>query len=571
MDAAKATGERRGRLFAPLAGLRPKDLPRELLAGCVLAGLLVPQGLGYAGIAGVAVERGLYAAAVGLVVYAALGTSRQLVVSPTSSAAAMLAAAVAPLAVGDPARYGQLGAGLALGTGLLLILGSVLRLGFVSEFIAKPVLKGFMFGLAIRIIVKQVPTLLGIEGGKGSVFEQAGHVLSSLGSVHGTTLLVGTCALVLLLVLPRLTRAVPAALCALVSTLLAVRLFGLSEAGVAVLGNVPTGLPSPGLPGIGFGEADVLWAAGVGIAMIVYVESLGAGRTMAAKHGYEIVPNRELLALGGANVASGLLQGICVGGGLSASAANDAAGARSAASAICASGVIVLTLLFLMPVFALLPQAVLAAIVIEAVRRLVDAKELARYVRLRSGVLPHLTAAVGVLALGVLPGMLLAVLVSIVLLLRTLARPDVTELGRVRGQRHLAPLDGADGAERVPGLTVLRPEGQLFFGNVDRLRTRVRGIVTDPHPERQVLLNLSASPVLGVASLDALAQVHEDLERRGVELALARVTPAVRAFLARSGLLARIGEGRVFESQTVAVEAFLRRHGGAGGAPATSR
>jgi high affinity sulfate transporter 1 len=549
----------RPRLFATLRPAEGHVFGRDLLAGVVLAGLLVPQGLGYAGIAGVEVQRGLYAAAAGLLLYAALGTSRQLVVSPTSSSAAMLAAAVAPLAASDPGAYGRLAAAVAVGTGLLLLLGGVLRLGFVSDFIARPVLKGFTFGLALRIIVKQAPDLLGVPAGKGNVFQQAGHVLSSLGSAHGLTLAIGLGALALVLVLPRVLRGVPPALCALVVAIVAVKVLGLEALGVKVLGSVPTGLPIPSLPGVGFAEAEPLWPAAVGIAVILYVESLGAGRTMAARHGYEIAPNREFFALGAANVASGLFHGICVGGGLSASAANDAAGARSSAAVLAACAVIVLTLLFLMPVFALLPAAVLAAIVVDAVRRLVDVKELARYVRLRSGVLPHLTAAVGVLAIGVLPGMLLAVLVSIVLLLRHLSRPAVSELGRVGTSRAFAPL-GEEDAVAIPGLSILRPEGPIFFANADRVRERVREELQEGRPPRQVLLDLGASPVIGVASNDALAQLHGDLEREGVELALTRVGPAAEAFLRRSGLLDRLGPDRVFASRNDAVAAFLRRH-----------
>ncbi len=550
-------------LFPSLAGCGVKSLPRDLLAGCVLAGLLVPQGLGYAGIAGVELQRGLYAAAAGLFVYAMLGSSRHLVVSPTSSAAAMLAAAVTPLAASNPASYGGLAAGVAIGTGVLLVLGGVLRLGFVSDFIAKPVLKGFTFGLAIRIIVKQIPDLLGVPGGKGIVFSQVGEALSSLGSVQVPTAVVGLLALALLLVLPRLTRAIPPALCALALGIAAVWSLHLGDQGVKVLGSVPTGLPSPGLPGVGWGDAGALWAAGVGIAMIVYVEALGAGRTLASKHGYDVRPNREFLALGAANLASGLFHGICVGGGLSASAANDVAGARSSASTLAACGLIVLTLLFLMPVFALLPAAVLAAIVIDAVRRLVDFKELARYVRLRSGVLPHLTAATGVVAIGVLPGMLISMLLSLVLLLRLLSRLTVSELGRAGDTRVFVPLGSEESVAPIPGLTILRPDGPLFFANADRVRDRVRHALRADVPPRQVLLNLGGTPMLGVGSNDLFAQLHGDLSRTGVELTLARVSADVRAFMAKSGLLDVLGADRVFASQNDAVETFLRRQAAA--------
>lgn len=548
-------------LFGWLQGYPRAHLAGDLLAGCVLAGLLVPQGLGYAGIAGVELQKGLYAAAAGLLVYAALGSSRHLVVSPTSSSAAMLAAAVAPLAGADPERYGVFAAATAIGTGLLLMLGGVLRLGFASDFIAKPVLKGFTFGLAIRIIVKQLPALLGIPGAKGGTIAQAGHVAQSLGDAHGLTVALGLGALAVMVLLPKVVRAIPPGLAALALGISLVAALGLGDRGVDLVGSVPTGLPVPGVPGIGLDGMDALWAAGVGIALIVYVEALGAGRTLAAKHGYEIRPNREFFALGAANICSGLLRGVCVGGGLSASAANDAAGARSPASMLTACAVIVLTLVLLMPLFALLPAAVLAAIVIDAVRRLIDVKELARYVRLKSGVLAHLTAAVGVVTLGVLPGMLIAVTVSLVLLLRLLSRPTVSELGRVGASGVFAPLGSEEDVTPVPGLSILRPEGPLFFANVDRVRTRVREELTEAVPPKQVLLNLSSSPVLGVVGHDLIAQLSDDLARAGVELALARVTPEVEAFLRRDGLYDRLGAGRVFTSQNEAVGAFVARHG----------
>jgi anti-anti-sigma factor len=406
-----------------------------------------------------------------------------------------------------------------------------------------------------------MPALLGIEGTKGGTIAQAGHVATSLGDAHGVTVALGLGALALMLLLPRLLRAVPPGLAALVLGIVAVTVLKLGDQGVALVGSVPTGLPHPGVPGLGLDAMDALWAPAVGIALIVYVESLGGGRTLAAKHGYDIRPNREFFALGAANILSGLFRGICVGGGLSASAANDAAGARSPASLLVAGAVIVLTLVLLMPVFALLPAAVLAAIVIDAVRRLIDVKELARYVRLKSGVLAHLTAAVGVVTLGVLPGMLIAVMVSVVLLLRLLSRPTVSELGRVGSSRVFAPLGSEDEVARVPGLAILRPEGQLFFANVDRVRNRVREALAAEHPPRQVLLNLSATPVLGVVSHDLIAQLYEDVSRAGVELALARVTPEVREFLARAGLDARLGPERIFSSQNDAVDAFVRRQG----------
>jgi MFS superfamily sulfate permease-like transporter len=446
-----------------------------------------------------------------------------------------------------------------MGTGLVFLLGRVLRLGFVSDFIAKPVLKGFTFGVALTVILKQAPKLFGVEGGHGRFFQKVVDLVTALPSTHLPTFAVGGGALVVMWVLKRFAKRVPPALVALVGGIVAVTALHLKDAGVSVIGTVATGLPHPGLPGVRAHHPEELWAAALGIALVAFSELIGAGRTLAARHGYDIDPNRELLAVGAANLVSGLFQGIPVGGGLSGSAANEAAGARSQVSTAVTSVLVVLTLLFLMPLFSNLPDAVLAAIVIEAVRGLVDVRETARYLRLRNGVVPHVGAILGVLVLGVLPGMLLAIVLTIALLLRRLARPRVPELGRIGGTHVFVSVTGHPDAVRTPGLRILRPEGPLMFANAGEVRGRILDAARQEPRPVQVLVNLEATADIDVTAADMLSDVQAELERSGIELALTRVRGRVQWFLERSGALARIGATRVFRSQNDAVEAFEAR------------
>jgi MFS superfamily sulfate permease-like transporter len=359
---------------------------------------------------------------------------------------------------------------------------------------------------------------------------------------------------------PRLVRGVPSGLVALVLGLAAAALFSLEAHGVRLMGAVATGLPDPGIPPLLGEDPDALWAAAMGIVLVVFAEAIGAGRTLAARHDYDVDANRELLALGAANLASGLFQGITVGGGLSGSAANDAAGARTPLATLVTSGVVVLTLLFLLPLFAGLPDAVLGAIVVVAVLPLLDVKEMHRYAGLPQALLPHLTALFGVLVLGVLGGMILAVVLTFVLLVRDLARPRISMLGRVPGSRTVVALDHHEEARPIPGLVILRPEGRLFYGNAERIRERLLAVArAEPRP-RQVLLNLEATPSLGVTANDMLDRAAQDLGRLGVEMALTRVHDDVLGYMRLSGLLARLGESRVTVSLTDAVDRFLHAH-----------
>ena len=556
----------RSRLFRilPIAGWLPDlaavTIRADLVAGAALAGLLVPEGLAYAGIAGVAPEVGLYSAAAGLAVYALFGSSRHLAVTCTSGSAAMLAALVAPLAAGDAERYAALASAAAIVAGCLFLLSSALKLGFVSEFISKPVLKGFVFGLGLTIMIKQGPKLLGIEKGHGDTLDQAWHTIVSLPQSNLWTVAAGAGALTVIFLLGAWAPRIPSALVVLVLGIVAVRYFGLEEHGVEIVGRVPTGLPHVGLPVISRGDLEELFAGAIGIVLIVYAEALAAGRTFAAKYKYEVNPNQELAAMGVANLASGLMQGIIVGGGMSGTAANAAGGARSQLSAITAAMISVLTLLFLMPLFHSLPEAVLGAIVIHAVWHLADVKEMRRLASLKTGsIWVALTAIAGVLVLGILKGLILAMCLTLAALLKKVSVPMDSVLGRLPGTRTFVDLALHPEAESVPGLLIFRPDGILFFANANRFSSRLRAALKDAAgPIRQVILNLEASPEIDVTVLDMLEQLRSELNEKGIGLAFARISDPVRGLLGRSGFLERLGEGHIFWGVDSAVDAMTQ-------------
>jgi high affinity sulfate transporter 1 len=363
-------------LFPSLSGYRRQWVSRDLVAGLTVWAVLVPEALAYATIAGVSPVVGLYAAPPALVLYAAFGSSRHLVVGPMSATAALSATAVADVASrGDDVA--AISATLAIMTGILAVVAGLARLGFFSNFISEPVLKGFIIGMALTIIIGQLPKLVGVEGGDGDFFEKLWDLVANLGGAHGYTVLVGLGSLALVLGLKRYLPVVPASLVAVVLGVLAVTLFDLDDRGVDIVGNIDSGLPSLGLPDVAARDYGLLASGAVGVMLVGFAEGLGAAKTYAAKAHYEIDANRELIGLGAANTASGVSSGMVVNGSLSKTAVNGGAGARSQVSGLVVAGLTIVTLLVLTGLFEDLPEATLAAVVIAAVVELVDIAALA--------------------------------------------------------------------------------------------------------------------------------------------------------------------------------------------------
>ncbi|MET8796743.1 SulP family inorganic anion transporter [Nocardia sp. NPDC004568] len=518
-------------MFSSLHGYRRVWLRPDLIAGLTVWAVLVPEALAYATIAGVPPVVGLYAAVPSLVLYASAGSSRHLVVGPMSATAALSAALVTPLAGADGGRYLALTAALAIATGVAGLLAGLLRLGFVASFISEPVLKGFIIGLALVIIVGQVPKLLGIGKHDGDFFDQAWGVLTHLGDTEWRTLLIGVSSLALVLGVRRWLPLVPGSLLAVLGGILLVALLDLEDKGVEIVGPIESGMPTPGLPaGPALRDYVDLLGPAVGVLLIGFAEGLGAAKTYAAKAGYEVEPNRELLGLGAANLGAGFCSGMVVNGSLSKTAVNGSAGAKTQLSGLVVAALTVLTLLFLTGLFEQLPEATLAAVVIAAVVELVDIAALRRLYRVwtewlggiygaaaRADFLAAVGALLGVLLFGTLPGLLIGIGLAMVLLVYRTSQPHIAALAP-RGPLWLDVARHPDLTPR-PELLVIRVESGLYFVNADFVRRRVRQLCDKR--TRLVVLDAETSPVIDVTAAAMLVDLRDTLARRGVDFRIA--------------------------------------------------
>jgi SulP family sulfate permease len=472
--------------YVPITAWLPaysRDLLRtDIISGVTVWGVMVPVAMAYAQMAGLPPQVGLYTAFAALLGYAIFGTSRQLKATASSTMAVMSAAVVAAMASGDPARYAALSAGLAVTVGVILLVAGIVRLGFISDFLSKSVISGFVFGLALVIAIGQVPKLLGLPSGQGDFFEQCYQLITNLSQVQPATLLVGASALAIIFLIKRFFPRLPSGLVALVLGILAVSIFHLDQYGVSIVGAIPTGLPAPGLPKVSVGDLPYLITGAVGIVFLAVGESLGSARAFAAKHRYEINPDQELIALGAANLSSGLFQGFTVDASLSSSATADEAGARTQLSSIVTAALIIVTLLVLAPLFYNLPNAVLGAIVIASVIGLMDVAELKRfYASNRVDFVLAAVALFGVLSTDVLTGLLI--------ILYRASRPYLAVLGKVPGQVG-AYGDIARHPEnvRVAALLIVRLDAPLYFLNANVARGQVLDLVAASQPAPKAVL-----------------------------------------------------------------------------------
>ncbi|MEU5407553.1 SulP family inorganic anion transporter [Nocardia asteroides] len=519
-------------IFESLQGYQRGWLRPDIIAGLTVWAVLVPEALAYASIAGVPPVVGLYAAVPALVLYALAGSSRHLVVGPMSATAALSAAIITPLAGADAGRYVALSTALAIATGIAGLLAGLIRLGFIAAFISEPVLKGFIVGLALTIIIGQVPKLFGIDKHGGNFFEQAWGVLRGLGDTQWRTLLIGLLSLAVVLGVKRWLPLVPGSLLAVILGIVAVRLFGLDDKGVDIVGHIDAGLPTVGMPaGVGFDDYLDLLGPALGVLLIGFAEGLGAAKTYAAKAGYPIDANRELLGLGAANLGSGLGSGMVVNGSLSKTAVNGGAGAKTQLSGLVVAALTVLTLLFLTGLFENLPEATLAAVVIAAVIELVDIAALRRLYRVwtqllgsiygraaRADFLAAMAALFGVLLFDTLPGLLIGVGVSVLLLVYRTSQPHVAALAKT-GSLWVDTARHPELAAR-PDLLVVRVESGLFFGNADYIESSIEKLCTDA--TRLVVLDAETSPSLDVTAAEMLLDLRNTLAHRRIDFRIAR-------------------------------------------------
>jgi len=516
--------------IAPLiAAMRSNDL----VAGMCVAGLMLPEAVAYAGIAGLAPQHAIFAGIAGCLTYALVGKSRFAIVSATSSSAAILAAtlAVMPLPGRDRAALGAIIVGM---TSLLFLVAAAARLGGLTGFISRPVLRGFALGIAVTIILHQLPIVTGVGVPSSGLIAFCAALVQSAPGWHAVSVATGAVAFTLLLALRRYP-AIPGAFLVLVIGIAASHWFELQDQGVAVVGAVDTALAWPSLPRLGWGDYSRLAQLTVPLVLILFAESWGTIRTLALRHGDTADANRELGALGIANLASSIVQGMPVGAGFSAGSASEAAGSTSRMTSLIAATGLIAMVLFAMPLIASLPEPVLAAVVIAALTHALDPAPILRLWRLNRDQYVALGAAIGVLLLGVLNGMLLAIVLSLAALLQRLATPRVARLGRLRDSHDYVDVARHADAIALPHIAIWRPTAPLFFANAERMLGLVAtGTRTDP-TMRAVVLSLEESYDLDSTALDALIEFDRDMVRNGFRVQLARLHDRARDLIATAG------------------------------------
>jgi SulP family sulfate permease len=562
---------RRVRLIVSLSRYLPivEWLPRyerswlrsDIVAGLTVWALVVPQAIAYAQIAGLPPHAGVFAAFAAPLGYALFGTSRQLVCSPTSATAAISAALVAPVVIDHPDDFAAMSAALAILCGIAFFLLGKLRLGFLSQFIASAVQTGFLFGLGLTIIVGQLFKVFGIDGNDGPFYKQAWYFLQHLDETQGWTLAIGAGTFVAVFLLDRLIPKLPAALLMVALSILIVSVFDLADKGVEVVGQVDRAFPTPAIPIVDLGALLTLVPGVLAIVVVGYSESVSVAKRFADEHQYQIRPNQELTALGVSSALGGFFQGFITGGGASQSAANDRAGARTQVSSIVLAISAALTSIALMPLFENLPLAVLSAIVINAVMGFVNVDAMRRVRALRrDSFFLALAALIGVLVLGILPGLLITVAISLLLLLNHIGRPDVDEVAPQPDSGAVVTIANHPESSNPPGLLVLRPDTAMLYANASWIRDAVIDQVERaPYPVQVVVLDLDASDEFDITVVETLASLKRDLSQQQVELWLSNLHADARAMLERARKTG-IGEPeKVFDTVAQAVAAFSAR------------
>jgi SulP family sulfate permease len=537
------------------------DARPDIIAGVVGWGVMVPVAMAYAKLAGMPPEAGLITAFAAMTAYAVFGTSRHLKVTASSSIAIMSASVVGAIASsGDPASYVALSAGLALATGAILVVAGIARLGFLSQFLAASVVTGFVIGLAITITIGQIPALLGIPSAGGTILQRLFDAVLEVPNLDPATAALGIGSIVGILVLRRVAPRIPGPLVALVVGIVLSTLLDLPAKGVAVVGDIATGIPVPGVPRVGVGDLVFLITGAFGLVFLSLAESIGAARSFATSHDYDIDPNQELIALGASNVSTGLFGGFAVDASFSQSATGEAAGGRTQLSSLITAGLVLATAIVLAPLFRNLPTSVLAAIVITSVLNLVNLGELRRYLAWRrTDFLLAMTALGGVVFTTALTGMVIAVALSLLAILYQASRPYLAVLARLPGEPpSYADAERHPSADPVPGFLILRPNVPLTFVNADVAMDQVMAMVRRrPDLPRAVVLDIAATADLDVATTDMLSALAADLRGLGVAFRLAQVRGSVRDRMRRTGLMSIIGEDHCYLTTEAAVAAPL--------------
>jgi SulP family sulfate permease len=533
-------------------------LRADFIAGLTVWAVMVPTALAYTGIAGVSPVIGLYTVPLALVGYALFGTSRSLVVGPDSATALLSAHTIGTLVAQNSSDYLALTTSLAFLTGAIFLLFGFLRLGWVANFISQPVMKGFIQGLALVTMMTQLPKMFGVANVQGDFFQRVWALSLELPGTHILTLAVAVAGLALLFGLPHISPKVPAALATVAASIVVVSVFNMHHHGVAVVGTITTGLPPIGLPDLTPAHLTAIVHGALAIVLLDYTESLGAAKAAAVVTGGEIDPNQELIGLGTANLGSSFSSGFVVAGSLSQSAVSMGAGGRTQMAALFHTVFIILTLLFLMPLFKNLPQAVLGAIVVRAMIKMLDLGYFRKLLSVsREDFVFAVAAFFGVLVLGVLPGVAAGVVLSLVVLIYRAGHPTTAQLGKTEGEDVYRNILRRPEARTFPGLLIFRLDANLFFANASYCEERIKqDIAAAAAPVKAVLMDAESINFVDTTAGDMLIKLKQELSSKNIRFGLSRVRDPVREFLRRQGVESALGKDHFFDSITEGVEAL---------------
>jgi SulP family sulfate permease len=537
------------------------DLTRDLAGGVAVGSMLIPQGLAFAQIVRVPPAAGLWSGIAAMVGYALFGPSRHLMVGPEAGTAMMVAAVLTSAGIESPEQRLGGAALLAIMIAAVLVTAGAFRLGAIADFLSRPIRVGYVNGIAAVLIVSQLPGVLGIRSTARDFIAQAREIVAQLGQVHRPTVWLSAIALVFLLVFRRLLPRVPIAAAIVAVGITVSRLFAFQARGIRVLGPIERGLPSIGYPGVPAGSILDLVPGALSIALLIYASSVLTSRIFADKHRYRFRANAELFGIAAANFTTGLANGIPAAGSDARTVINDAAGARTQAAGLIAAAVVAATIFLLGPIMALLPTALLGAVVIASAISLFDLGGVVRIWRVRpvEGGLAVATFA-GVLVFGILPGVLVAVALAVADLVRRAAHPHDAVLGRLRGRPGYRDIEHRPDSETLPGLIIYRVDAPLFFANARFLRERVDKLIQAAKaPVRMVVLDCGAMFDLDVTGADTLEELEHELGGQGIRLALAEPHAPMRRVLRRSGLLEKLGTEDIFSTVGEAIRAYVDR------------
>ena len=537
-------------------------LQGDVLAGLTVAAYLIPQCMAYGELAGVKPVAGLWAILPAMVIYTLLGSSPQLSVGPESTTAVMTAVAIAPLAAPDGGDYAALASLLAIIVGFVYIVGYLTRLGFLADLLSKPILIGYMAGVAVIMITGQLGKISGISIEANTVFGEVQTFLTHLPQSHRPTLILSILVLVFLFAIQSRFPNAPGPLLAVLLATAAVKVFELEQLGVAVVSDIPTGLPQLRIPQLATAQFVPLASAAIGIALVGYSDNVLTARSFATRNGYRIDANQELLALGASNIGVGLMQGFPISSSGSRTVIGNALSNKTQLFSLVAMVTVILVLLFLRPLLSSFPQAALGALVIYAATRLIEISEFLRLRHFRQTEFAlAIITTIGVLATNLLLGIAIAVGLSVIELFARVARPHDAVLGQVPGLAGWHDIDDWDGATTIPGLVIYRYDAPICFANVENFKRRaLDAIAKENSPVEWFILNTEAIAEIDITAVDMLAELHQELHSRGITFAMVRVKQDLYSQLRRSGLLEIIGAAQIYPTLPTAISAFESHH-----------